>query len=136
MYKLSILLVLLVASVGDVLGVCTGTSKTFAPGELKLSGKKGDCENKESVSGILECTGNCDSSTKITFVPGKKPSFEGNCNCCKLDASEKTEVKLSCTLKDGSKKDVTKKLKIPTSCDCGACKKGKKGGKGGKPGKN
>jgi len=132
MQQFGVLLVLLVASVGDVLGDCTGEPTTFQPGELAIGGKKGKCSNAEVVEATVECSGECTSNSKITFVPGKKPNFEGECKCCKIQTEEK-EVKLKCTGKDGVEKEITKTVKFPSSCGCGDCKKGgKKGGKGGK----
>lgn len=42
------------------------------------------------------------------------------------------EVKLSCTKNDGTKKDITKKMKFPKACACAQCggKRGKKGKEG------
>jgi len=132
MYKFGVFVVLLAVSVGDVLCVCTGTSKTFAVGELKLGKGKAQCENTEEVTGVTKCTGTCDSSVSVVFEGGKKPKFDRDCNCCKLQMEE-TEVKLSCSKDGGEPKDVTKKIKMPQSCSCDACagkKGGKKGGKG------
>jgi len=138
MYTFSIVLVLLVAAVGDVLGTCTGTTKILSKGELKITGKKGSCENSEPIIGVMtECAGSCKSSSKISFTGGKRPKPEGSCECCKLQReTEETEVKLACTKTDGTKVNITKKIKFPKSCGCGECKRGgKKGGKGGKKGK-
>merc|ERR550519_861809 len=89
---------------------------------------------KAAVRMLTQCTGTCDSTSKVTFTPGKKPEFEGECNCCKLQPEE-MEVKLKCTKTDGTDAEITKTMKFPTSCGCGECKKkGKKGGKKGKKG--
>merc|ERR1712055_38947 len=125
MQAISLALVLLSVFVGETLGECTATSKTYGAGEFSLTRRKWSCINTDSLVVPVMCTGTCNSSTKYTFVPGRRPKPERECNMCKF-TTVRVAMNVNCTKTGtGTVKVMKRNVRLPNGCACNSCRKTK-----------
>lgn len=74
----------------------------------------GICKNMESVEGITECRGRCESTS---FFDPENWSHAVNCQCCQPKEYVARYVTLTC--EDGMK--LRKQVPVPASCTCETC---------------
>ncbi|KAK0088266.1 hypothetical protein PV326_004912 [Microctonus aethiopoides] len=86
-------------------------------------GSHGICRNLEPIDGLTECHGNCHSSTHFNPISWVQ---ETDCQCCQAIEMKSIIVNLTC--EDG--KIFLKRIFVPISCSCDACKGSKRPIKG------
>lgn len=94
---------------------CNSLPKNIDIGELKKKDSiHGLCVNKEKLSGILECSGICESHAMYSL---ESQEYKSSCKCCKPVDIEINNVKLVC--EDGYL--LTQQLEQPKACACYPC---------------
>ncbi|CAG9772868.1 unnamed protein product [Ceutorhynchus assimilis] len=79
--------------------------------------ENGKCFNKHPIRDFTECVGTCHSSTFFNIRSGLHESV---CSCCQAIKYQPLDVELEC--EDGYK--WTKKVAVPSKCNCVACGEG------------
>jgi len=74
----------------------------------------GNCRNLQSLPGIMECKGTCQSGNSFDQKLGYHVS---ECTCCQ--AKEQTSITISITCDDGAQ--VNREISVPSSCSCELC---------------
>ncbi|KAG7205161.1 hypothetical protein KM043_018256 [Ampulex compressa] len=74
----------------------------------------GVCKNVESINGMTQCHGKCESGTYLNIGNWKQIS---NCKCCQPNNYIIRTIELTCE----DRKILKKQLAIPTSCSCAVC---------------
>ncbi|XP_059485087.1 hemocytin isoform X2 [Neocloeon triangulifer] len=74
----------------------------------------GKCINTEPIKGLKICDGYCKSGTHYSSTTSEQIV---DCNCCQGLEFELIEVEVKC--EDGNQ--YTKKIRVPTLCECNAC---------------